>query len=269
MALIQANFFAESLGMATEAVVILPQATTGQIGLQNQVRVKDGDTPCPVLYLLHGLSDDHTAWLRRTAIERYVAPMGLAVVMPNVHRSFYADMTHGGKYFTFVTEELPRLMRSFFRLSERREDTFVAGLSMGGYGAFRCALTHPDRYAAAASLSGALDRTTQRSTRSASIDASLALAFGDMDRYAGSDHDLLRLASEIVSRGDDRPALYQCCGTADFLYDQNRSFHAHCETIGLEVTHAWHAGQDHRWHYWDRQLRDVLGWLPLEAEPAD
>ena len=84
MALLDVNFFAESLGLNTAATVILPQNTTTQIGL----KVKGGDGPIPTLYLLHGLSDDHTIWVRRTAIERYVAPMGLAVVMPNVHRSF-------------------------------------------------------------------------------------------------------------------------------------------------------------------------------------
>ncbi|MEM1098703.1 MAG: alpha/beta hydrolase family protein [Planctomycetota bacterium] len=265
MALLNVNFFAESLGMSSDLTVILPQTTTSQIGLT----VKGGDGPMPVLYLLHGLSDDHTIWLRRTAIERYVAPMGLAVVMPNVHRSFYADMAQGGKYFTYVTEELPRVMRSFFRISERREDTFVAGLSMGGYGAFRCALTFPERYAAAASLSGAVDRTTERATPSDSIDHALRLAFGDPDRYAGSEHDLLHLASELVRRGDDRPALYQCCGDADFLFDQNRAFLAHCQTLGLDVDHAWHEGATHEWSYWDRQIRDVLAWLPLDARPAD
>lgn len=91
----------------------------------------------PTLYLLHGLSDDHTIWLRRTSIERYVASMGLAVVMPAVHRSFYTDMDKGYRYWTFISEELPALARSFFPLSDKREDNFAAGLSMGGYGAFK------------------------------------------------------------------------------------------------------------------------------------
>ena len=265
MAILDVNFFSETLGLNTAATVILPQTTTGQIGL----KVKGGGGAMPTLYLLHGLSDDHTIWVRRTAIERYVAPMGLAVVMPNVHRSFYADMKHGGKYFTFVAEELPRIMRSFFRLSDRREDTFVAGLSMGGYGAFRCALTHPDRYAAAASLSGALDRTLEGAHPSPSIDSALTLAFGEMHAFPGSPHDLLHLASELVRRGDDRPALYQCCGTADFLFDQNRSFLTHCETIGLEVDHTFDPEETHNWAYWDRHIRAALSWLPIDAQPAD
>lgn len=265
MALLEARFFAESLGMNCTANVILPQTTQAQIGL----KVKGGTGPFPTLYLLHGLSDDESIWVRRTAIERYVAPMGLAVVMPNVHRSFYADMKHGGRYFTFVAEELPRIMRSFFRLSDQREDTFVAGLSMGGYGAFRCALTHPERYAAAASLSGALDRTIEGDHPTPSIDAALRLAFGDMAEFPGSANDLMHLASALVDRGVDRPAMYQCCGTADFLYEQNRSFTRHAAAIGLELTTEEHEGETHNWAYWDRQIRRVLDWLPIDANPAD
>ncbi len=263
MALLDCQFFSESLGLNTAMTVILPQATTSQIGLEG----KGGGGPYPTLWLLHGLSDDHTIWLRRTAIERYVAPMGLAVVMPNVHRSFYADMVHGGKYFTFLTEELPRIARSFFPLSDKREDNFVAGLSMGGYGAFRTALTFPERYAAGASLSGAVNRAIDGDEPTDRNDA-LRLAFGNVDNLRGTPNDLLHLASQLVERGADRPALYQCCGTADFLYDQNQSFLNHMKTIGLDVLYEEHEGVEHTWDYWDRQIHRVLKWLPMDAEPG-
>ena len=107
--------------------VILPEATATQIGMVGRT----GAGLPPVLYLLHGLSDDDTTWLRRTSIERYVASLGLAVVMPQVHRSFYTDEALGGRYWSFLSEELPALVSTFFRVSERRSDTFVAGLSMG------------------------------------------------------------------------------------------------------------------------------------------
>jgi pimeloyl-ACP methyl ester carboxylesterase len=153
MALVHCDFFSDVLGLSTSMTVILPQSTSGQIGMSGEV--SKGDTP--VLYLLHGLSDDHTIWTRRTSIERYVAPLGLAVVMPRVDRSFYLDEAHGNRYWTFLSEELPEVVRGFFRVSRRREDTFVAGLSMGGYGAMKWALSEPHRFAAAASLSGAVD----------------------------------------------------------------------------------------------------------------
>src|SRR3954447_14294757 len=144
MALLRCDVFSDALSLSTSLTVILPQPTRTQIGMTGDA----GEDPPPVLYLLHGLSDDDTIWLRRTSIERYVAPLGLAVVMPQVARSFYTDEAHGNRYWTFLSEELPLLARSFFHLSDRREDTFVAGLSMGGYGAAKWALRHPDRFAA-------------------------------------------------------------------------------------------------------------------------
>ena len=153
MALIKCDFYSDALGLSTSMHVILPQQTHTQIGMENVT----GTGLHPTLYLLHGMSDDDSIWLRRTSIERYVASLGIAVVMPQVHRSFYTDMAEGGQYWTFISEELPKLARSFFPLSPKREDNFVAGLSMGGYGAFKLALRKPDQYAAAASLSGALD----------------------------------------------------------------------------------------------------------------
>ncbi|HUZ18351.1 MAG TPA: alpha/beta hydrolase-fold protein, partial [Spirochaetia bacterium] len=153
MALLECNFYSESLSLSTSMTVILPQNTTSQIGMKNVAAGSRHKT----LYLLHGLSDDHTIWARRTSIERYVAPLGLAVIMPAVGRSFYTDMKHGGAYETFVADELPAIAGEFFPLSAKREDTYIAGLSMGGYGAFKLALNHPERYCAAASLSGVLD----------------------------------------------------------------------------------------------------------------
>jgi len=130
MALIHCDFFSEALGLSTSMCVILPEPARGQIGMPGSERQPSG--PHPVLWLLHGLSDDHTIWQRRTSIERYVAERGLAVVMPAVARSFYTDMAHGLPYWTFISEELPAAARSFFPLSPAREDNFVAGLSMGG-----------------------------------------------------------------------------------------------------------------------------------------
>ncbi len=93
MALIQCNFFSEVLSVSTSITVILPQETSNQIGMNN----KRNHEKIPTLYLLHGFSDDHTIWTRRTSIERYAAEYGLAVVMPQVDHSFYADMVYGKK----------------------------------------------------------------------------------------------------------------------------------------------------------------------------
>jgi S-formylglutathione hydrolase FrmB len=236
--------------------VLLPQRTSTQIGMAG--RTVAG--PPPVLYLLHGLSDDDTIWLRRTSIERYVAPLGLAVVMPQVHRSFYTDEAYGGRYWTFLAEELPALVADLFRVSDRREDTFVAGLSMGGYGALKWALRQPERFAAAASLSGAVDVAGLRTHRIRPEDLRLFdRVFGDREAAGGPDDvlALLRAADPATL-----PALYACCGTEDELIGDNERFRDACAAAGVPLTTDFGPGA-HDWAYWDVRIQDVLTWLPL------
>jgi putative tributyrin esterase len=237
--------------------VILPQQTSGQIGMRGTAFEADP----PVLYLLHGLSDDDTVWLRRTSIERYVAALGLAVVMPQVHRSFYTDEARGLRYWTFLTEELPQLVGRFFRISGETEDTFVAGLSMGGYGAFKWALRHPDRFAAAASLSGALNIAREEHGEGWPQDPAFAdRVFGNRS-VAGSDDDLLWLVSQTEPSAS-LPDLYLCCGTEDELYKDNARFRDVCAARGLAMTVDFGPGE-HEWGYWDAKIQDVLAWLPI------
>lgn len=255
MALIRCDFFSDTLGLSTSMTVILPQRTETQIGLSGTV----GDAPPPVLYLLHGLSDDDTIWVRRTSVERYVAPLGLAVVMPQVQRSFYTDEAHGNRYWTFLSEELPEIVGSFFRVSQRRDDTFVAGLSMGGYGAIRWALRQPERFAAAASLSGALDLAGRFPGGSAPVDERLLdQVFGADALLDGPDNPIWLVGQAEVAAA---PALYVGCGTEDFLYGENQRFVAACEQRGLPVTVDFGPGE-HEWGYWDTKIQDVLAWLP-------
>ena len=134
MALIHVDFFSEVLGMSSQMEVILPQETEGQIGIGHVEK----QSKYPVLYLLHGMTDNQTIWTRNTSIERYAAEHGIAVVMPNAHLGWYTDMKYGFKYFTFISEELPELCERFFPcISGETKDRFVAGNSMGGYGAFK------------------------------------------------------------------------------------------------------------------------------------
>jgi len=261
MAHLRCDFFSEALSLSTSMTVLLPQRTTGQIGMTGQL----AEGPPPVLYLLHGLSDDDTTWSRRTSIERYVAPLGLAVVMPQVHRSFYTDETYGGRYWTFVSEELPELVSSFFQVSERREDTFVAGLSMGGYGAFKLALRHPERFAAAACLSGAVHLSGLRTGRTRPEDPRMfERVFGDQP-VSGDESDLFWLLER--AEPSQLPPLYLACGTEDVLYPDNQAYADACVRAGVDVTTSFGAG-DHDWDYWDTTIQDVLAWLPARHRPA-
>ncbi|HYO38786.1 MAG TPA: alpha/beta hydrolase family protein [Nocardioidaceae bacterium] len=250
MALLRCDFFSDVLEVGTSMTVLLPQDVESQIGVSTSATGRDG---FPVLYLLHGLSDDSTAWSRFTSIERYAAEVGVAVVMPQVQRSFYADEAHGARFWTFLSSELPDVVGSFLRVSQRREDTFVAGLSMGGYGALKWALHQPQRFAAAASLSGALDLHALLPERRPLFDRVF-------DGQVGPDDDLFALLAGADT--DALPALFVGCGTEDPLYGSSVRFSDEAAAAGVDVHVDFRPGE-HEWGLWDATIRDVLAWLPL------
>lgn len=227
------DFYSESLGLSTSMTVLLPQSSEGQIGLVGGVRERT-----PVLYLLHGLSDDATSWGRRSSIERYASALGIAVVMPQVHRSFYADEVHGNHFWTFISEELPALVATTFRVSDRREDTFVAGLSMGGYGALKLGLRHPERFAAIGAFSSAVD-------------------LDEVKQFAPDVLALVRDADPATT-----PKLWISCGTEDWLYPYNVHLVDDVRAAGHDP-HVEFPPGDHEWDVWDDQIERFLAWLPL------
>ena len=256
MILNEVKFFSETLTLGCSMHVLLPQRPLAEAQTKTRKKFR-------TLYLLHGRSDDHTAWLRQTSIERYADGLNLAVVMPAVHLSYYTDMAHGGRYWKFISEEVPDVARELFLLSPDRKDNFVAGLSMGGYGAFKLAFTHPERFAAAASLSGGLDIRAKVSLDNPRNDenrlASLRNVFGDLNKVTGSKHDLITLARK-VAKGSVRPRLYQCCGTEDFLYKENIYFRDEVRKLPIDLTYEEGPGE-HTWAYWDRMIENVLMWM--------
>ena len=256
MILNEVYFFSDTLGFHTSMVVLLPKRTLPEMKSKRALRYR-------TLYLLHGHSDDHTAWQRFTSNERYAEGLNLAVVMPAVHLSFYNDMAHGGKYWQFISEEVPTLVREMFSLSSARKDNFVAGLSMGGYGAFKMALTHPERFAAAASLSGALDiraviDLNHRRSNQAWLEE-MRTVFGDLSKVPGSKHDLMTLAKK-AAKSSVKPRLYHCCGTGDQLHEDNLRFREAVRKLPLDLTYEEGPGE-HNWAYWDKMIQRVLVWM--------
>ena len=254
MAFLQVQFYSDTLTVASSAYVILPEPRQG-IGM----KAAAADELPKVLYLLHGYSDDHTIWMRRTSVERYAAEYNLAVIMPAVNHSFYTNEAQGEKYWDYVSEELPEVMHRFFRLSKKPGDTYVAGLSMGGYGAMKLALTHPERFAAAASFSGAVDVAADVDSKTGERLEGFRRVFGDPAGIRGSDNDLFHLLEKNAD-APHKPRLYVCCGTADFLYDHHLRFIPALEKHGWDVTRYEEPDTGHEWRFWDERIRFFIPW---------
>lgn len=251
MALFEISFYSHTLGMSMKMNVLIPQKAVSD------------KREIPVLYLLHGMSDDHSVWLRQTSIERYVSEYDLAIIMPTTHLGWYTDMVQGNNYWTFISEELPDICHSFFpQLSQAREDNFAAGLSMGGYGALKLGLAKPEKFSAVASLSGALDVQAICHEFQHTEEGSFWFnIFGDADDVQGSNNDLLALAETVSNSNQPKPKVYIWCGTEDFLYDQNITMKNHLSRLNFDLTYKESPG-DHQWKYWDEMIRRVLEWMP-------
>lgn len=251
MAFFDCKFFSEALGMQTEAYVVLPQKNlNGEIG--TAALAPDGKYKC--LYLLHGLSDDHTIWMRRTSVERYASKYGIAVVMPCGAKSFYTDMKHGMNYYTFIAKELPARMCEFFNISSAREDNYVAGLSMGGYGALKIALRENDSFCAGAGFSSAIDMDARR------FRDVMAPIFGDDDDYTVPDEDNLFTLARMKAGEKNKPRLFMGCGTEDGLLEENIRFRDTLDSLGYDLTYRQSKGT-HCWEFWDEYIQYALEWM--------
>ncbi len=256
MALFETRFYSETLQLSLGLNIILPHPPEAW------------SEPPAVLYLLHGLSDDHTAWCRRTSIERYAEHYPLAIVMPEVHKSFYCNMAHGSNYWNFVADELPQLIKRWFNLSSDWKKTFVAGLSMGGYGAMKLALDRPGQYSAAASLSGALDIAAHiHDEWDEPHLRTFEAIFDSLEKVPGSGNDLI---AKLQSLEKIPPTQFRLCvGTEDYLYPDSVTFRDAATQAGLHLSYEEAPG-DHNWAFWDTHIQHLLDWLPIKKlDPID
>ena len=255
MAFLSVNFHSDVLGMAMTMNVILPQSAKTQIGMASS----DG-AHCKTLFLLHGLSDDHTIWSRRTSIERYVAGKNIAVVMPAAHKSWYTDAVSGDRYMEYISKEIPAICRAMFRqMSDRREDNYIAGLSMGGYGALKIALAMPEAFAGCAGLSGAYD-VEKRFDRCPYDNANMVAVFGSKDNVRGSVNDVFSLAKKAAEGDGPKPRVYLWCGTEDSLYPETIALGNILKDGGFDLSLNESPGR-HEWFYWDREIAKAIDFL--------
>lgn len=247
MAFIQAQFFSETLGMCTSAGVVMPQNPTQPRGHKT-------------LYLLHGASDDHTAWMRRTSIERYAAQYDLCVVMPDAQLSRYCDMAHGLNFYTYIARELPSRMRTFFPLSDAREDNFIAGLSMGGAGALKIGLGENERFSVIGCLSAGASNFQQNRTGDPAYMKRMINAYGENADPSLEMDSVLSLATRILDEGSHAPRIYHACGRQDFLLENahvTRDFFQNLPGNPFNYVYVEDPGA-HTWDYWDRHIQAFL-----------
>jgi S-formylglutathione hydrolase FrmB len=217
----------------------------------------EGDGPFPVYYLLHGLSDDYSIWHRRTCIEFYAGGYPLIIVMPDAARSFYCDMVEGPPYERHIIEEvIPMVDRYFPTIAERR-GRVIGGLSMGGYGALKLALKHPDLFCSVNGQSGCYRVVKDLIDHGEwpgypQLTPELRRIFG---QNPSLDNDPFTLAQQVAPA--QRPAIRLDCGTEDPLIQQSRDFHAHLEQLGVDHEYQEYPGT-HDWFYWEAHLRETL-----------
>ena len=235
MAVINLTHSSSALGKKTDVTIIVPDTIRSNM---------------KVLYLLHGLSDNNTTWLERSCIARYVLDKNVVVVCPDAGKSFYCNLKGGLGYYDYISRELPDYVEKLFPINAEHSGRYIAGLSMGGYGAFKIALSNPERYAGAAAFSGVMDVRERVKMKTFDI---LSMVEGESFK---DEYDLFFLA-EKANRSNIKPKLYQWCGTEDFLYDDNVKFRNFMNTLNFEYTYCESEGT-HAWQYWDEQIEKTV-----------
>lgn len=246
MAVFSGSFLSAELKRHTSVSVILPHDTSAA-----------PPSGFPVLYLLHGKSDDNNSWLYRSNIERYATERGLCVIMPDVELSFYTNMTNGSKYFTYVLEELPEMVRNVLHVSMRREDTYIAGISMGGYGALKCAFTKPEKYGGCIALSPVTDIAAAMVRYCEDGEKQLWRGICGESLRVAKDIDLFRVLEDGAGLYSVFPKLYIACGKRDLLFDENIRLKEALDSNRIDFTFE-QAAADHEWGFWDVAIQRGL-----------
>lgn len=266
MAWIETHLFSDTLGMEMTVNVLLPQESLAVASPSASAQARN---KLKTLWLLHGGSGDDTAWLRMSAVERYALAYGIAVVMPGGFQSCFTDMRYGGLFHTYLTDELPGIVRHLFpKLSAEREDNYISGFSNGGYGCLKAGLARPDLYAAIGAFSAG-DKSDVAFVNDGSpraLDRIHLFGGGDMKN---TDNDLQYLAREALKMGKELPRIYHACGSLDPWLDLNvilREFFTGLPGDPFRYRYREAEGLGHTWEFWDAELPRLLEWIGLQKD---
>lgn len=257
MALLEMTFAANALMRWTEATVILPVENAGPVPVQKPEKF-------PTLYLLHGHSGNAKDWITYSQIRQLAETYNLAVVMPSGENGFYVDNPEFDLRYGQFIRELVETTRKMFPLSDKREETFIAGLSMGGFGAMRNGFAWNDLFGKIGALSGAyiLDDIVglKEGQRSDLADYGYyRRVFGDLEKVLESDRNPLVCAANAKKAGFV-PEVFMACGTEDSLIENNRRMRSGLEELGIPLQYQESSGI-HDWKFWDEWIPKLVDWL--------
>ena len=258
MTTLNATIYSEQLMRKVNIFAVIPDKVETAFNKQTE---KEEVVPFKTLYLLHGWSGHYMDWVHNSRIVEWAEEYNLAVIMPSGENGFYVDHPHHNNFGAFIGEDLVNVTRQLFPLSDKREDTFIGGLSMGGYGALRNGYVYGDTFSKIVALSSRVlskeDNTFHDLTEDTPINRSLwplipSKTYRDlpdnMDTYA------------LVKQAKNKPELYLACGTDDHLIRENEVFHNWLIQNGFDHEYREEPG-DHNWDFWNTFLLDALPWL--------
>lgn len=264
MSHMQFNFVSKYLRVAMPVTILMPERPEDM----DPREFYESGKKYKVLWLLHGSFDDHTSWVHKTNIELYAAEKDLIVVMPNALNSNYANWPEFGTGFDmyrYVLDELMPMVYNWLPASDKREDNFIAGLSMGGRGTCVYAFNHPEKFAAAAILSAAprdLDVMEALEPKMYQRTMQSVRNYGSIEAYKASYEYTWRIFQEKAHTGE-LPRLYFSIGTEDALYPAYCHFKSVATEIGLEATFEEVPGYCHEWRFWDLAIQKALAFFGL------
>lgn len=260
MAIFQVHMNSYTLRMETDLTVIIP-SSIGWDRIHGTNRHIDYPEKFKVLYFFHGFGGDYFSTLYHTRIAEYAQKYQIAVVMPSGYNAAYTDMKYGPEYTKFYNEELHEFINRMFPVSDKVEDTFIAGFSMGGYGALVNGIGRPDVYSAAASIACTLNVDARIEGQTNTIPSMVTAMYGNPPIIDRNTQDVFVMLENAIKNNAPLPRLFACSGTEDQrAYPRFKMLEECCERIGLDMAMETGPGV-HDWTFTDKWLPRVIEWL--------
>lgn len=274
MGFIHMNFLSKELGMPTDINVIIPTYTRADSTVGTERNPYVPGAKFQVLWLLHGGGGDYMDYLKYTNIQLYAEENRVAVVTVSGYNSMYENKPGGAHYLDFVTKELPEMCRAIFPFSDKREDNFIGGFSMGSGGAFKIAMLYPENYGTALIISGGSQPLGDPAKAVAFDSEAYVKRLGgfrlpqpDTRDKRGTEDDAFYNAQRNIDEGRPLPEFYFACGLDDFFLESARNCVKLTEEMGYKCHYTETPGYAHEWRFWDRTLDTALSqWLPLKRD---